>query len=151
MLVQDAAYMVTVPNTVALTAHLQRNPVICYVADRFQRPYPFTPDVAVDIDASVDWKIAALHCHVSQYYEWLPYHDGVLDQVPAGEAERRDWLSRMRLPRYENVANRYRPTLVRWYGAERAEAVRYAEAFEICEYGSQPDEAELRRLFPFFP
>jgi hypothetical protein len=23
------------------------------------------------------------------------------------------------------------------------------EAFEICEYGSQPSEAELQRLFPF--
>src|SRR5207244_3035164 len=25
-----------------------------------------------------------------------------------------------------------------------------AEAFELCEYGSQPKAAELRRLFPFF-
>jgi hypothetical protein len=28
--------------------------------------------------------------------------------------------------------------------------VRHAEAFEICEYGEQPDKAELKRLFPFF-
>jgi hypothetical protein len=28
--------------------------------------------------------------------------------------------------------------------------VRHAEAFEICEYGARPDEAMLRRLFPFF-
>ena len=25
-----------------------------------------------------------------------------------------------------------------------------AEAFEVCEYGRQPTEADLRRLFPFF-
>ena len=25
-----------------------------------------------------------------------------------------------------------------------------AEAFEVCEYGRRPSEADLRRLFPFF-
>jgi hypothetical protein len=29
--------------------------------------------------------------------------------------------------------------------------VRYAEAFEVCEYGRQPNAAEIRRLFPFLP
>jgi len=29
--------------------------------------------------------------------------------------------------------------------------VKHAEAFEVCEYGRQPDEAEIKRLFPFFP
>jgi LmbE family N-acetylglucosaminyl deacetylase len=151
MLVQDAAYMVTVPNTVALTDHLRRNPVIMYVADRFRRPYPFTPDVAVDIDSVVEQKMDAVHCHISQVYEWLPYNAGISDQVPAGDAERRAWLAKTRLPRYAAQAESYRPVLARWYGPERAEKVRYAEAFEISEYGSQPSDAEIRRLFPFFP
>jgi hypothetical protein len=29
--------------------------------------------------------------------------------------------------------------------------VHHAEAFEITEYGHQPGEEEIRRLFPFFP
>ena len=29
--------------------------------------------------------------------------------------------------------------------------IRNAEAFEICEYGTRPDEALLRKLFPFLP
>jgi len=33
----------------------------------------------------------------------------------------------------------------------RAAKVQYAEAFEICEYGRQPSESEIRELFPFFP
>jgi len=33
---------------------------------------------------------------------------------------------------------------------ERAAQVHHAEAFEICEYGRQPNKAELKRLFPFF-
>src|SRR5579884_6894 len=49
ILVQDAAYMVTVPNIVALTDHLRKNPVIAYVSDTFRKPYPFSPDVVVDV------------------------------------------------------------------------------------------------------
>jgi len=35
-------------------------------------------------------------------------------------------------------------------GEERGKATKYAEAFEVCEYGSQPSKEELMRLFPFF-
>jgi LmbE family N-acetylglucosaminyl deacetylase len=150
ILVQDAAYMVTVPNIVSLTPHLRRNPVIAYVADRFRHPYPFSPDVAVDIGAVIEQKWDALHCHTSQVYEWLPYNAGHLEEVPQGDAERRAWLGQTREGRYTLQAERYRDVLTRWYGARRAAQVRYAEAFEICEYGSQPDEAEIRKLFPFF-
>ena len=41
--------------------------------------------------------------------------------------------------------------LIELYGEERGKQVRYAEAFEICEYGSRPTAEQLRRLFPFFP
>jgi N-acetylglucosamine malate deacetylase 1 len=40
---------------------------------------------------------------------------------------------------------------VKWYGAEKGNAVRYAEAFEICEYGARPNQARIRELFPFLP
>ena len=43
-----------------------------------------------------------------------------------------------------------RAALEKWYGAERASGAKAAEAFEICEYGTRPDDAMLRRLFPFF-
>lgn len=151
MLVQDAAYMVTVPNIVALTDHLALNPVIAYVSDRFKKPYPFSPDVAVDIGSVIERKLDALHCHTSQVYEWLPFNAGHVGEVPAEESARRQWLAGKYLPRFAHPAQLYRSVLARWYGSARAEAIRYAEAFEICEYGSQPDEAELRRLFPFFP
>ena len=48
-------------------------------------------------------------------------------------------------------AQRYPEELTKWYGAEKADTVEFAEAFEVCEYGRQPDEEELRTLFPFFP
>jgi LmbE family N-acetylglucosaminyl deacetylase len=151
VLVQDSAYMVTVPNTVSLTPHLRRNPVFVYVADRFRHPYPFSPDVAVDIGDVIKLKYDALHCHTSQVYEWLAYNAGHLDEVPAGDAERRAWLEKSRWWRNSQIVDKHRDLLAKWYGAERAEKIQVAEAFEVCEYGSQPSESDLRRLFPFFP
>jgi hypothetical protein len=63
---------------------------------------------------------------------------------------RRTWAVAKHARRYAAVADEYRQALVKWYGAERGKAVKYAEAFEICEYGRQPSEGELVKLFPFF-
>ncbi|HET7767850.1 MAG TPA: PIG-L family deacetylase [Chloroflexota bacterium] len=151
VLIQDAAYVVTVPNNEPLTPHLEKNPHVMYVSDGFKKPYPFTPDVAVDIDAVVEQKIDMLHAHTSQVYEWLPYNAGVLDQVPPAtdEAARRSWLGARRLPALAALADRYRALLVKRYGEERGRAVKYAEAFEACEYGASLDETGIQRLFPF--
>ena len=47
------------------------------------------------------------------------------------------------------VADRYRDVLVTWYGAEKGKKVKYAEAFEICEYGRRVTPEQLKKLFPF--
>ena len=57
VLIQDAAYMVVVPNVCPDTAPLHDNPVFLYFEDGFQRPNPFRPDVAVAIDDVFDKKI----------------------------------------------------------------------------------------------
>ncbi len=147
ILVQDASYMVIVPNMLSSVAPLKKNPVFLYMRDRFQRPNPHRPDVAVDIAAVFTKKLDALDAHVSQFYEWLPWTAGRLDQVPSGQAERKKWLEKWVSPRY-NISGEVRESLTKWYGAQKASAVSMAEAFEITEYGSQPDEAEVRRLFP---
>jgi LmbE family N-acetylglucosaminyl deacetylase len=148
VLLQDAAFMVTVPNVVTEVPALRKNPVFLYFEDGFQKPAPFRPDIAVSIDDVVDKKVDALDAHVSQVYEWLAWHDGTLDQVPKDPVARKAWLkkSRMRAP-----SAQVREALVKWYGADAAAKVQVAEAFEICEYGSRPDEVMLRKLFPFFP
>ena len=53
--------------------------------------------------------------------------------------------------RNRGTAQHYRKELAEWYPPEQARDVKYAEAFEICEYGRQPNKEELRKLFPFFP
>ena len=149
-LVQDAAYMVTVPNICALTPHLDKNPVIAYLSDGFMKPYPFTPDVVVGIDAVVEQKIDMLHCHVSQFYEWLPYNGGSLASVPTGASERRAWLAKRLLNRFEDVAEKHRDVLIALYGEEAGAQIKYAEAFEGCEYGSALTADNIPTLFPFF-
>ncbi|MFQ5738414.1 MAG: PIG-L deacetylase family protein [Acidobacteriota bacterium] len=148
LLVRDAAYMVTVPNIVAATPHLQKNPVFLYMADRFTKPAPFDPDVVVDIGDVIEKKIDMYHCHTSQVYEWLPYNAGYLDQVPANPADRRAWLGTLWKPRSEATASRFRDKLTQHYGSVKGAAVRYAEAFEVSEYGSQLSAVELKAIFP---
>lgn len=148
-LVQDAAYIVTVPNMCPLTAHLKTNPIIMYLSDNFQKPIPFQADVVVDIDEVIEQKVDALHCHTSQMYEWLPYNGGVLDQVPKDDKERRAWMAKNRLRAYAATADKYRDRLVALYGRARGSKVTYAEAFEVCEYGSSLTDERRKMLFPF--
>jgi len=148
VLVQDAAYMVVVPNVAPDTPALRKNPVFLYFEDGFQKPNPFTPDVAVSIDEVIEKKLDMLDGHVSQMYEWLPWVDGKLEQVPKDPVARRRWLHESRAPQPTPAV---RAALIKWYGAERGNAVRHAEAFEICEYGARPNEAIIRKLFPFLP
>jgi hypothetical protein len=144
--------VVTVPNNEPLTPHLEKNPAIMYVSDTFHKPCPFVPDVAVAIDDVLELKLAMLHAHESQMYEWLPFNRGALAEVPPAtdEAARRAWLAAQRTPRDAAEADRCRDLLIRWYGEARGRQVRYAESFEACEYGARLDEPKLRRLFPFF-
>jgi len=148
-LVQDAAYMITVPAVVPGTKHLLANPVIAYLPDEFQRPYPFRPTVGVDVGSVVDNIVDMLHCHTSQFYEWLPYNTQTHDQVPKGETQRRIWLAEQVKSRLGKQAERFRGQLIACYGPQRGRAVKYAEAFEWCEYGAPFDDAAARRLFPF--
>ena len=62
---------------------------------------------------------------------------------------RKAWLRRRWQVRQSGEADKYRDLLVKWYGEEKGKAVKFAESFELCEYGARPQEAELRRLFPF--
>jgi len=145
VLVQDAAYMVSVPNIAPDVPALKKNPVFLYYQDRFQRPNPFRPDVAVDITSVYDKKVSALDAHESQMYEWLPWIGHYLEQVPKDKNDRVKWLAKQRAG---TINPEVRSSLEKWYGKEKAAQVKYAEAFEICEYGAQPNDEEIKRLFP---
>ena len=145
VLVQDAAYMVAVPDIAPDVPALKKNPVFLYYQDHFQKPNPFQPDITINITSVYDKKVSALDAHVSQMYEWLPWIGHYLDQVPKDKDERIAWLAKQRAG---TITPEMRTALEKWYGKDKAANVKYAEAFEICEYGAQPNDDEIKRLFP---
>lgn len=151
-LIQDASYMVTVPFFCPDTPHLERNPIFLSYEDNFTRPNPFRPDIVVGIDDVIEKKLAAVEALPSQFYEGGA--NGGPQLVPGDEAgkarrkkEVRDSFSR----RFAASADEFRTQLREYYGTAAGDAVKYAEAFEISEYGHKPGPEEIRRLFPFYP
>ena len=152
LLIRDAAFMVGVPFYVPDTPPVKRNPVFMYFPDRFKRPYPFQADIAVSIDDVFEKKVHALDALESQVYEGGANGSArtliirkAHDPVARKEILKAGWTARN-----GRIANLFRESLVKWYGPEKGKAVKTAEAFEICEYGRRPTEAELKILFPFF-
>jgi len=153
ILVQDSAYMVTVPFFCPDIPAIKKNPVFLYFEDGFQKPVPFRPDIVVSIDTVIERKMDALAQMVSQFIEGgcggdpgaLPRDAG--DLKARQEQLRQGWIRQLSA----DTANRFRDKLIELYGADAGRQVRYAEAFEVCEYGRQPSPAELRALFPALP
>ncbi|HUR39282.1 MAG TPA: PIG-L family deacetylase [Planctomycetota bacterium] len=153
VLVMDAAYMVTVPFFCPDTPYMTKNPVFLFSEDNFQRPNPFTADIAVAIDDVLEKKLAAVEALHSQFFEGganghagLVPDAGDADKVAARKKEVREAFSK----RFAATANKYRGALEGYYGKDAAAKAVYAEAFEICEYGKRPSAEEIRKLFPFY-
>ena len=146
-LVLDATYMLTVPLMCPDTRHLDRMPVFAYWHDDFRDIIPFRVDIAIPIDDVMEKKIDMACAHVSQVFEWLPYNSGRLDQIPpatdtTGRRERiRAWIN----ARDEHRCKQCAIVLEKQLGPND---IQCAEAFQICEYGRVPNDAELRSLFP---
>ena len=140
--------MVTVPFFCPDVPELKRNPVFIYSGDRFQKPNPFKPDVAVGIDEVIEPTVDALLAMVSQIHEGGANGNANLyPQDPAARKKRNDAVRASLIRRYS--ADSLRDVLAKFYGAEQAKKIRYAQGFEICEYGRRPSQEELKKLFPF--
>jgi len=153
ILVQDSAYMVTVPFFCPDTPALKKNPVFLYASDGFQKPNPFQPDIVVSLAAGIERKLDGLAELVSQFIEGGC--GGGPDRMPRDEADLKARQAQLKQgwfrQRHVNLANTYRDKLIELYGEETGKQVKYAEAFEICEYGRRPNREELKKLFPVTP
>lgn len=144
-MVQDCSVLVIVPNVVPDVTPLKVNPVFLYTQDNFKKPIPFHPDIAIDISDVYDQKVFGLVAHKSQVFEWLPWIEGKLDEVPKDENKRIEYITNKRK---RPITPEVRAALTKWYGQERADKATDAEAFEINEYGRIPTDEEIRELFP---
>jgi LmbE family N-acetylglucosaminyl deacetylase len=147
--VQDAAYMVTVPHFLPSVPALRKNPTFMYFMDRFQKPVPFSPDVAVGVDSVIATKWRMLDAMDSQFYEWLPWHAGILDTLPKKKSDRIAWIESVWGTRFAAFTNVLSPAFQKWYSKKVATGFQYGEFFELSEYGHQPNKNELLELFPF--
>lgn len=156
VLVMDAAYLVIVPNVVPDSEPLKTNPVFLYMQDSFQKPNPFEPKICVNVDSTFSKKIDALDAHVSQFYEWLPWTQNMLEEVPNSASERKKWLYKWLtdwLGDTKEIPSDFMASLKKWYGEKKdfdQLTFEKIEAFEIAEYGHQPTDDEIRTLFPMF-
>jgi N-acetylglucosamine malate deacetylase 1 len=149
VLVQDAAYMVTVPFFGPDVPPLKKNPVFLYFPDRFQKPNPFQPNIVVSVDSVFSKKLDALGVMESQFYEGGA--NGSADLIPSEPGKQKARHQQVRdnfTRRQQSLTARFHDQVAEWYPGENA--VKFIEAFEVCEYGAQPDKKEFRRLFPFF-
>ena len=162
-LVNDASYILTVPHTCPDVPAMRVMPVIMYNEDGFKNP-DFIPTYVFDMDDEVDTKLHIAHLNTSQVYEWLPY---TYEQtVPETEEERFAFLKGMEITsdttdeeilaakhgyavRFAKTAARFRKELIERYGEEKGSKIRYAEAYELCPYGTQPDERFVKELLSF--
>jgi len=152
LLVQDAAFMVMVPYFCPDVPSMKKNPAFFFFPDGFTKPYPFTPTLAVSIDDVLEEKVQALDALESQVYEGGALGDATTRGKRFGDdpVRRLKFLNSSWSNRHANIADKHRESLLEWYGPEAGAAVKHAEAFELCEYGSKPSKDQLRILFPFF-
>jgi LmbE family N-acetylglucosaminyl deacetylase len=147
-LVQDATYLVTVPNVLRGTPALVRDPVVAYMPDLFTRPLPLAADIVLDVTDRADTIVQMLACHRTQVFEWLPYQDGLLDEVPSGDAERLAWLAGWHRRHMRPRAERFRAELVAAYGEKRGRQIELCEVYELSEHAAAADLARRQQLFP---
>jgi LmbE family N-acetylglucosaminyl deacetylase len=151
IIVQDAAYMVSVPLMYPGGQSLRKTPLFLYMPDRFQKPNPFSPDIVIDITSVADKKRDMIAAHESQIFEWLPWIGGYLDRVPnASDVEGRQ---RFVVERFmaRSAVERFREAALQWYTPAQLANSRFLEAFEICEYGLNPSRERIKELFPMLP
>jgi LmbE family N-acetylglucosaminyl deacetylase len=148
VLMDDTAVVVAAPFFVPDTPPTKRNPVYMYYSDNFQDPKPFTPTLVVGIDDVAEKKWKCISAMPSQFGDKDSWQARTLPNVPQSDGERQAFLVDIVKNRGSALANQYRDRLIALYGKERGEKIKYAEAFQLGQYGRQASLEELKGMFP---
>jgi LmbE family N-acetylglucosaminyl deacetylase len=146
-IVQDASYLVRVPAVCQDTPAMTFQPAIFFMSDEFKRPYPFSPDAVVSTDDVFEQKVKMVSCHKSQYFDWLPWMDSIQNSLPDHYDVSRYAYDCMN-SNDSGTADRFRNLLISRYGVAKGSSIKYAEAYELSEYGAKPSSDEWNEYFP---
>src|SRR6476659_8652428 len=150
-LAEDAAVVVAAPYFAPYTPPTKGNPIFLFYSDNFKKPYPFDPIIAVGFDDVAQKKWDCISALPSQFGDADSWQARYGRNVPTDEAGRKAYLIEGVKQRSADVANQYRNLLVQLYGEQKGRAIKYAEAFELYQYGRGASAEELKGMFPTFP
>lgn len=147
--VRDAMSFVGAPNMLPGVPALRKSP-LCLLMTDYATKRIHRSDISIDIGPTLEKKLGSWDAHATQFYEFAPWERGILDQVPdTWEGKRQFLLDNW--SDYVYVQPEMKESLEKWYGPERAASIRFAESFQIADFGRQPNDEELRKLFPMLP
>jgi len=149
-LAEDTAVVVAAPFFAPYTPPTKGNPIYLFYSDGFKKPYPFDPIIAVGIDDVAQKKWDCISALPSQFGDADSWQARYGRNVPADEAGRKAYLLDIVKQRNANEANQYRDLLVKLYGEQKGRAIKYAETFELNQYGAGATAEDLKKLFPTF-
>jgi LmbE family N-acetylglucosaminyl deacetylase len=149
-LAEDAAVVVAAPYFAPYTPPTKGNPIFLFYSDPFKHPYPFDPILAVGIDDVAQKKWDCISALPSQFGDADSWQARYGRNVPADEAGRKAYLLDIVKQRNASEANQYRDLLVKLYGEQKGRAIKYAETFELNQYGANATADQLKQMFPTF-
>ena len=149
-LAEDAAVVVAAPYFAPYTPPTKGNPIFLFYSDNFKKPYPFDPILAVGFDAVAQKKWDCISALPSQFGDADSWQARYGRNVPTDEAGRKAYLIEGVKQRNVDVANQFRDLLVKLYGEQKGKAIKYAEAFELNQYGANATQDQLKGMFPTF-
>ncbi|NOU98660.1 PIG-L deacetylase family protein [Paenibacillus planticolens] len=148
-LVSDAAsFIALTPNCVPEVPCLEKSPIFLLMPDYSMRPY-YTPSIVIDFESVLEQKLLGCDAHATQFYEFAPWQGKFTEEVPELWADKRNFLLRG-WESFFRVSQEMKPILEKYYGAEHANKVVYAEPFEMARYSRKPSQEEMEQLFPMF-
>ena len=147
-LAEDTAIVVAAPFFAPYTPPTPRNPIYLFYSDNFLKPYPFDPVIAVGIDDVAQKKFDCISALPSQFGDADSWQARTRPNIPTDDAGRKAALINLVKDSNAAVADKYRDLLVKLYGAQKGRTIKYAEAFELNQYGSAATVDDLKKLFP---
>lgn len=147
LLVQDASFLVNVPQVLPEVPALAQSPLFLYTRGRYLNPLKPQPDITIDITSVVRDKAYLIDAHASQVYEFLPWINRSKVIIPQTQDRRIDYILNEYVLKRGKLKEQDYAIVQKWYG-KKSEDVQTIEAFEICEFGRTVDDQDIRKLFP---